>query len=206
MIQIGVLGSTNGSDLPAIVGSINKGKLKGLARIAVVISDREESGILKKAKSFDLTNFYFSKKGLSREDYDKRLSKVLDIYQTNLVALIGYMNILSEGFVDTHANKIMNIHPSLLPSFPGLERQVYRQILDSGCKVSGCTLFFVDKGKDTGPIIMQKSIQVYSDDDVDKLKERTQWAEQKIYPEAIRLFALGKIKVEGRKVIINDNP
>jgi phosphoribosylglycinamide formyltransferase 1 len=205
MLNIGVLGSTNGSDLPAIVGSINKGKLKSLAKIAVVISDKEEAGILKKAESYGISNFYLNKSGLSREDYDKRLSKVFDIYQTNLIALIGYMNILSPEFVNQYENRIMNIHPSLLPSFTGLERQVYRKILDSGCKISGCTLHFVDKGKDTGPIIMQKSIPVYYDDDIDKLKTRTQWAEQKIYPEAIRLFALNKIKVEGGKVIINDN-
>jgi phosphoribosylglycinamide formyltransferase-1 len=116
------------------------------------------------------------------------------------------MNILTPLFVNEYKNRIMNIHPSLLPSFPGLEKQVYKQILDSGCKISGCTLHFVDKGKDTGPIILQKAITVYSNDDIEKLKERTQWAEQKIYSEGIRLFALNKLKIEGGKVIIeNDN-
>jgi phosphoribosylglycinamide formyltransferase-1 len=206
MINIGVLGSTKGSDLPSIIGSINYGKLKGLAKISVVLSNRENAGILKKADSFGIDNHYLSSEGLNREEYDNKLLETLNLYNVNLITLVGYMNILTPLFVNEYKNRIMNIHPSLLPSFPGLEKQVYKQILDSGCKISGCTLHFVDKGKDTGPIILQKAITVYSNDDIEKLKERTQWAEQKIYSEGIRLFVLNKLKIEGGKVIIeNDN-
>lgn len=206
MINIGVLGSTKGSDLPSIIGSINYGKLKGLAKISVVLSNRENAGILKKADSFGIDNHYLSSEGLNREEYDNKILETLNLYNVNLITLVGYMNILTPLFVNEYKNRIMNIHPSLLPSFPGLEKQVYKQILDSGCKISGCTLHFVDKGKDTGPIILQKAITVYSNDDIEKLKERTQWAEQKIYSEGIRLFVLNKLKIEGGKVIIeNDN-
>ncbi len=201
MLNIGVLGSTNGSDLPAIVGSINKGELKGLARIAVVISDRE-SKILKKAEGFSIESYYVSSKGMERVYYDKEISEILYSHEVELIALIGYMRLFSSEFVEKYKNRIMNIHPSLLPSFPGMDRSVHQEVLDSGCKISGCTLFFVDEGKDTGPIIMQKAVPVYDSDDVDSLKARVQSAEQRIYPKGIRLYALKKLKVDGRKVII----
>lgn len=202
MINIGVLGSTRGSDLPAIVGSINKGELKGLAKIAVVISDKKDSGILKRAENFKIENYYLNPEERNREDYDKQISEMLDKYKIELVALMGYMRLFSKGFVERYKNKIMNIHPSLLPLFSGIDRNVHQEVLDCGCKISGCTLFFVDEGKDTGPIIMQKAVPVYDSDNVDILKARVQSAEQKIYPKGIRLYALRKLKVEGKKVII----
>jgi len=202
MINIGVLGSTRGSDLPAIVGSINKGELKGLAKIAVVISDKKDSGILKRAENFKIENYYLNPEERNREDYDKQISEMIDKYKIELVALMGYMRLFSKGFVERYKNKIMNIHPSLLPLFSGIDRNVHQEVLDCGCKISGCTLFFVDEGKDTGPIIMQKAVPVYDSDNVDILKARVQSAEQKIYPKGIRLYALRKLKVEGKKVII----
>lgn len=202
MINIGVLGSTKGSDLPAIVESIEKGELKGLAKIAVVISNRRDSGILKKANNFKIENFYINPDGIGREDYDKKISETLEKYNTHLIILMGYMKLFSNKFIEKYRNKIMNIHPSLLPSFPGINKKVHQAVLDYGCKVSGCTLFFVDEGKDTGPIIMQKAVPVYYYDNVDSLKKRVQSAEQIIYSRGIKLFALNKLKVNGRKVII----
>jgi phosphoribosylglycinamide formyltransferase 1 len=188
-IKIGVLGSARGSDLPNIVESINKGELEGLAKIVSIISDKENSGILHKAENYKIKNCYLNPAGLERADYDKKISEIFEQEGVQLITLIGYMRWLGKDFVEKYKNKIMNIHPSLLPSFPGIDLNVHQQVLDSGCKISGCTLFFVDEGKDTGPIIMQKAVPVYDEDDAEKLKERVQCAEQKIYPRAIKLFA-----------------
>lgn len=198
ILGIGVVGSTNGSDLPAIVKSIKKGKLKGLARIAVMISDKKDSGILKKAKHYKVEHYYLDPKGMERTDYDKKIAEKLDKYNVQLIVLIGYMRLFSSWFVKRYKNKIMNVHPSLLPSFPGIDRSVHKAVLDNGCKVSGCTLFFVDEGKDTGPIIMQKAVPAYKDDSINTLRKRVQKAEQEIYPEAIKLYALGKLKIKTR--------
>jgi phosphoribosylglycinamide formyltransferase 1 len=206
MLNIGVLGSTNGSDLPAIIESINKGELKGLAKIVAVISDNKNAGILQKAKYFGIPNFYIDKQELLKDETrDGKISLIFGLYNIDLIACIGYMRLLSPEFVTEYKNKIMNIHPSLLPSFPGINKNVHEEVLKSGCKRSGCTLHFIDEGVDTGPIIMKKTIPVYKNDNIDSLKARTQKAEQKIYPQGIKLFALGKLKVEGRKVIIDDN-
>ena len=199
MLKIGVLGSTRGSDLLSIQ---QDGELKCLARITVIISDKKDSGILEKAKYYMIENYYLNPKGMGRTDYDKKIAEKLDEHNVQLVVLIGYMRLFSKWFVKKYKNRIMNIHPSLLPSFPGIDRSVHKSVLDYGCKVSGCTLFFVDEGKDTGPIIMQKAVPVFENDNIDTLKKRVQEAEQEIYPEAIRLFALGKLKVEDRKVKI----
>ena len=201
-LKIGVLGSARGSDLPNIVESINKGELKGLAEIVSVISDKENSGILQKAENYKIKNYYLNPLGIQREEYDEQIADIFENENVGLIACIGYMRLLSSGFISEYRNKIMNIHPSLLPYFPGIDLNVHNQVLDYGCKISGCTLFFVDEGKDTGPIIMQKAVPVYDNDDAEALKERVQSAEQKIYPKGIKLFAEGKLKVEGRKVII----
>ncbi len=202
MLEIGILGSTRGTDLSAIVESINKGKLKDLAEIAIIISDREDSRILEKAKKYEIKHYYLSTWGKEREHYDKEIASILDEHNVELITLIGYMRLFSSWFVKKYKNKIMNIHPSLLPSFPGMDRNIHKNVLEYGCKVSGCTLFFVDEGKDTGPIIMQKAVSVYENDNIDTLKARVQKAEQEIYPEAIRLYALEKLKIKGRKVIV----
>lgn len=205
MLNIAVLGSTKGSDLPAIVGSINEGELKGLAKIAVVLSDRKDAEILKKAENFKIQNFYLNPIGITRAEYDHSIAKILDNNKIDLLALIGYMRLFSKEFVERYRNRIMNIHPSLLPSFPGIDEHVHKEVLDCGCKFSGCTLFFVDEGKDTGPIIMQRAVPVYDYDDVESLKARVQSAEQEIYPKGIKLYALGKLKIEGGKVIIQQD-
>lgn len=198
ILEIGVVGSTNGSDLPAIVKSIKKGKLRGLARIAVIISDKKDSGILKKAKQYKIEHYYLDPKGMERAEYDKKIAGKLDKHNVQLVALIGYMRLFSGWFVKRYKNRVTNIHPSLLPSFPGIDRSVHKAVLDYGCKVSGCTLFFVDEGRDTGQIIMQKAVPVYENDSINALRKRVQKAEQEIYPEGIKLYALGKLKIKRR--------
>ena len=203
MLKIGVLGSTRGSDLPAVVESIRKGKLKGLAEIVVVISDKGDSGILEKAGHYRIENCYIYPVGMRRIAYDRAIAAELDRHDVQLVVLIGYMRLLSLWFVRKYENRIMNIHPSLLPSFSGIDRSVHKEVLDHGCKVSGCTLFFVDGGRDTGPIIMQRAVPVLEDDDIDNLKARVQKAEQEVLPEAIKLYALGKLEIQGRRVKIS---
>lgn len=219
--NIGILGSTRGSDLPAIVESINNGELKGLAKIAVVISDKKDAGILEKAKNYGLECIFEDPKDyvslptfdinnkvtapdLSRESYDLKLAKKLKFHNVELIVEIGYMRLHSPEFVREFKHRIMNVHPALLPSFPGIDRSVHQEVLDYGCKVSGCTIHFIDEGKDTGPIIMQGVVPVLEVDTVDALKEKVQLKEQELYPKAIKLYCEGKLKVEGRKVHILD--
>ncbi len=202
MLEIGILGSTRGSDLPAVVENIKTGGLKGLARIAVVISDKKDSGILEKARHYGIENCFLNPKGIKRTDYDRKVAQKLNEHNIRLIVLIGYMRLFTAWFVRKYKHRIMNIHPSLLPSFPGIDRAVHASVLDCGCKISGCTLFFVDEGKDTGPIIVQKAVSVLEDDNVDSLKTRVQKAEQKALTEGIKLYALGKLRVEGKKVKI----
>ena len=209
MIKIGVIGSTKGSDLPAIVECIRDGELKGLAEIVVVISNKKNSGILEKARTYGIENYFVNPKNkdckkLERIQYDIKIDEILDKFYVELTVLIGYDKLFSGEFVSKRENKIMNIHPSLLPDFPGMDRDVHKRVLHSMRKVSGCTLHFVDKGKDTGPIILKKVVSVYENDDVDSLRARVQKEEQEIYHEGIRLYAEGKLKIEGRKVIILD--
>lgn len=200
MLEVGVLGSTRGSDLPAVYSSTQIGELKNIARIAIVVSDKQDCGILQKARSYGVLNCHLDPAGLGREDYDRKVAAELDKSNVGLVVLIGYMRLFSDWFVEEYRNRIMNIHPSLLPSFPGMDRAVHREVLEHGCKVSGCTLFYVDEGKDTGPIIAQKAVPVLENDTIDSLKARVQAAEQEVIPPAIRLYAQGKLRVEGRRV------
>ena len=202
MLEIGILSSTRGSDLPAVVKSIEQGKLRSLARIAVIISNKESSGILEKARHYGIENYFLCSRGIGRIDYDKQVAQRLDRCNVQLIVLIGYMRLFSTWFVEEYQNRIMNIHPSLLPSFSGIDRKVHEDVLKYGCKVSGCTVFFLDEGKDTGPIIMQKVVPVLENDNVDSLRARVQKVEQEILPEAIRLCALGRLEVKARRVKI----
>ncbi len=209
-LNVGILGSTNGTDLPAIVKSINEGELRGLARIAAVISNREGVGILEKADHYNLNGIYLNPKNergklKKRETYDREIAEILEAHKVGLTVCIGYMKLFSAWMIDEYRNRIMNIHPSLLPSFPGMDLDVHQEVLDYGCKVSGCTLFYVDEGKDTGPIILQKAVPVLESDNAETLKLRVQNAEQEILPQGIVLYAQDRLSVEGRKVNILPN-
>ena len=197
-LRIGVLASTRGTDMQAIIDEIEKGKLN--AELVCVVSDRRDAYALKRARKHGIEAIYLNPKRLSKEEYDRRLIQILDERDVDLVLLIGYKRFLTKLFIDRFRNRIMNIHPSLLPAFPGWDLDVHKSVLDYGVKITGCTLHFVDENIDAGPIILQKAVPVYDDDTPQSLKERVQKAEQEIILEGIRLFMKGKLRVVGRKV------
>jgi phosphoribosylglycinamide formyltransferase-1 len=198
--RIAVLGSTKGSDFPAVFDSMRE---YGKAEISLVISDKENAGILKKAKERGVEALFVDpKKFNSREDFDKRILEELKKRQIDLVVLIGYMKLITKPFLKEYENKIINVHPSLLPSFPGMDLNVHKEVLEYGCKVSGATVFFVDEGKDSGPIISQKAVDISENETLESLKTKVQRIEQDILPEAIKLYCEGRLKIEGRKVRI----
>ncbi len=201
MINIGVLASGRGTNLQAIIEAIEEGKTEG--EIKVVISDNPDAYALKRAKQHNIDTQYINfKEFKDREDYDKEIIKTLKKKKVDLVVLAGYMRILTPYFINVYKNKIMNIHPALLPSFPGLHAQ--RQAVEYRVKISGCTVHFVDEGVDSGPIILQKSIQVSADDTEESLAEKILKEEHQIYPQAIQLFSQGRLIIKGRKVFIKE--
>ncbi|MBU0534322.1 MAG: phosphoribosylglycinamide formyltransferase [Candidatus Omnitrophica bacterium] len=201
-LKIAVLGSTRGTNLEAIFNTIQTGELD--AEIIAVISDKKNAYILERARSYGLPAFFIDPKDFNkREDYDKNIIEKLKNEKTDLVLLIGYMRILSLCFVEQFKNKIMNIHPSLLPAFAGgMDLDVHKLVIEQEVEITGCTLHFVDEGTDTGPIILQKTVEVNKDDTPQSLKGKVQEAEQKIIVEGIKLFQKGQLKVENGKVKI----
>ncbi len=201
MLRIGVLVSGRGSNLEAILRSIECGDIKG-ARVVVVISNDPEARALLVARRHGVEALALESKGIPREEYDAKLAETLSSHGvepgSGLVLLAGFMKILSRPFVETYAGRIMNIHPALLPSFPGVSAQ--QQALTHGVKVSGCTVHFVVPEVDAGPIILQKAVPVREGDDEDSLSSRILRQEHRIYPLAVKLFAEGRLRVEGRRV------
>ena len=211
MLNIGILASTKASDMQAIIDAIAAKKLN--ARISVVISDREDAYALERAKKHSINAVFINPnakdilkeedRGKRRELFDKKLSEELEKNNVDLILAIGYMRIISPWLVGKYRNRIMNIHPSLLPKFAGgMDRDVHQAVLDAKEKSTGCTLHFVDESLDNGPIIMQKSVNIGKNETAETLKGKVQEAEQEIIVKAIKLYAEGKIKVEGKKVII----
>ncbi|MEA3453361.1 MAG: phosphoribosylglycinamide formyltransferase [Candidatus Caldatribacteriota bacterium] len=199
MINIGVLASGRGTNLQAIIEAIKEGKIEG--RISIVISDNRNAFALKRAEQNNIETQYIDfNKFKSREDYDKEIIECLKKKDVDLVVLAGYMRILSSYFIKMYKNKIMNIHPALLPSFPGLH--VQRKAIDHGVKISGCTVHFVDEGLDSGPIIIQRAVEVKEDDIEEALTKRILKEEHQIYSRAIQLFARGRLMIKGRRVFI----
>ena len=202
MINIAVFISGRGSNFLALLKNIEKGVLKN-CRIAVVFSNNPNAkGLEYAAKAGIKTIVIPSKNRSDRVEYDKEIINALSEYNVDLICLAGYMRIVTEELVEAYKNKIINIHPALLPSFPGLHAQ--KQALDYGVKVSGCTVHFVDGGMDTGPIILQKTVPVYDNDTEDTLSARILEHEHTAYSEALSLYAAGRLKVSGRKVEILD--
>jgi len=198
MLKIGVLASTK-----AIIDAINSKKLNAI--ISVVISNKKDAYALERARSHNIRAVFIDSKGKEREEFDKEAAEVLDKESVELILLIGYMRILSPWFVRKYKNRIINVHPSLLPAFAGgMDKDVHQKVLNSGVKVTGCTLHFVDESVDSGPIIMQKEVNISKGETADSLKEKVQKAEQEIIVNAIDLFGKGKIKVEGKKVFIEN--
>ena len=205
MVPIGVLVSGRGSNLEAILDAVDRRYItKGEVR--VVVSNKPGVGALEIAKKHRVPTAVLDDKGLPKTDpeYDAKTMATLEAQGVNsrdgLVALAGYFRILGSEFVEKYKNRIMNVHPALLPSFPGLGPQ--KRALEHGVKVSGATVHFAAKDVDSGPIILQTHVPVRDDDTVDTLSERILRQEHRIYPEAIRLFTEGKLKVEGRRVTL----
>lgn len=196
-MNIAVFVSGNGTNLQAIIDAISAGKLK--AKIALVVSDNKDAYALTRAKNANIETFVLSPKGFkTREDYDKEITKELQKRNVSLVVLAGFMRLLSSHFVREYKNKILNIHPALLPSFKGTHG--IKEAFEYGAKRTGVTVHFVDEDLDHGPIILQEIVAVDENDTLDTLEEKIHKVEHKLYPEAIRLFAEGKLKVEGRRV------
>lgn len=201
-LRIAVLGSTKGTDMEGMVRAVQKGELN--AEIAIVISDRKDAYILEKAKNYKIQAVFVNPKDFkAREAFDGKIVEILDKEKIGLVLLIGYMRILSPLFVRRFKNRIINIHPSLLPAFAGgMDLDVHRLVIERGIKITGCTLHFVDEGADTGPIILQEAVKVEGNDTAESLKEKVQSAEQKVIIEGIKLFQSGRLCVKGKIVEI----
>ena len=199
--RLGVLISGSGTNLENIAEKIEGGYLR--ARIAVVISDREDAYGLVRARRHGLQAVVLDPGSFpDRVSFDRELVRILRENGVDLVVLAGYMRLVSPEFVEAFRNRIMNIHPALLPSFPGTSGVA--DALAYGVKVSGVTVHFIDEGLDTGPIILQEAVPVLPGDDVASLHERIHGVEYRLYPEAIRLFCEGRLRVEGRQVRILD--
>lgn len=199
-VSIGVLISGNGSNLQSIIDAIEAGALD--AKIEVVLSNRSEAYGLARARKHNLRSETLDHKAFaSREAYDQAVVDILQQSGVELVVLAGFMRLLSPVFVKAYSNRIMNIHPALLPAFPGL--RVQKRALEHGVRFSGCTVHFVNEECDEGPIIIQAVVPVFPDDTEASLTARILEQEHRIYPRAIQLYAEGRIKVVGRRVLLD---
>jgi phosphoribosylglycinamide formyltransferase-1 len=196
MLTIGVLISGRGSNLQAIIDACARGDITG--RIAVVISNKPDAYGLERARKAGIEAMVIPSKGRERTDFERELSEALESRCVELVCLAGFMRVLSPYFVRRFKHRIMNIHPALLPSFPGEDAQ--GQAFSYGVKVAGCTVHFVDEGVDTGQVIVQTPVEVREDDTADTLSARILEQEHRAYPRAIQLFAEGRLQINGRKV------
>lgn len=202
-LGLGILVSGEGSNLQAILEAIAKGELK--AAVKIVISDRPDALALERAKDFGVPCICLPPSNYpDRKTHEQNLVKKLEEFQVDLLVLAGYRRLLTSTLIEPFRNRIMNIHPSLLPSFKGLNAQ--RQAIEYGVKNSGCTVHFVEEDVDEGPIIAQAAVPVLSDDSVEGLTKRILQKEHQIYPLAIQWFSEDRIRVEGRKVIVERMP
>jgi phosphoribosylglycinamide formyltransferase 1 len=204
LINLGVLISGRGSNMDAILAGIKSGKIRK-AKPSIVISNKPGiSGLKIASEKFHVPTKVMPPDGLKGWNYDQKIVSMLHDHgvtpQSGLVCLAGFMRIISPEFVRRYRMRIMNIHPALLPAFPGLHAQ--KQALDYGVKVTGCTVHFVDEGMDSGPVILQKAVQVKEGDDEESLSARILEQEHELYPEAVRMFCEGRMKIEGRRVSI----
>lgn len=198
-VNIAIFCSGNGTNLQAMIDKVAEGYIP--ASIALVVSDNKDAFALKRAKDAGIETLVLDPKDFgTREDFDKEVIESLEKKKVELVVLAGFMRLLSGPFIKKYENRIMNIHPALLPSFKGT--RAIKDALEYGVKVTGPTVHFVDEKLDHGPIILQKTIEVRGDDTEEILLERMHKKEHEIYPEAVKLFVEGKLKIEGRRVVI----
>lgn len=205
-VRVAVLASGRGSNLQAVIDAIEAGHVG--ARIVAVLSNKQDAHALERARKHGLTDLFLDAKPFagrpdSREAYDHLVLETLRRYDVELVLLAGYMKIVTPVLVKAYENRMMNIHPSLLPSFPGLD--VQKKAIEWGCKVAGCTVHFVTEGVDEGPIILQAAVPILDHDTPETLAARILVQEHNIYPRAVQLFAEGRLRVEGRRVFIRDS-
>jgi phosphoribosylglycinamide formyltransferase-1 len=199
--RIGVLLSGRGSNFEALAESVAAGRIPN-AEIAIVISNREGAPGIDKARARGIPAQIIPSKGLEREPYDRLVIAALEEKKVDLVCLAGYMRLLSPAFVAAYRGRILNIHPSLLPAFPGLESQ--RQAIEHGAKFSGCTVHFVDENLDAGPIILQAAVPIRDDDTPETLSGRVLKEEHRIYSEAVRIVLEGRYRMDGRRVLLTN--
>ncbi|HKT12873.1 MAG TPA: phosphoribosylglycinamide formyltransferase [Terriglobia bacterium] len=198
MKNIGILLSGRGSNFEAIARNAAAGKIPG--RIALVVSNREQAPGLERARQMGLNTLFIPPKGVERDAYDGKVVAALKEAQVDLVCLAGFMRILSPVFIRAFPGRILNIHPALLPAFPGLDAQ--KQALDYGVKFTGCTVHIVDEGMDTGPIVLQAVVPVLNDDTVETLSARILKEEHRIYSEAVCLMLEDKVRIDGRRSVL----
>jgi phosphoribosylglycinamide formyltransferase 1 len=204
-LRVAVLASGRGSNLQALIDAIESGQVQ--VQIVTVISNKKDAAALERARKHGLKDLFVDPKPFAgrpdgREAYDRVLLEILQQHEVELVLLAGYMKIVTAVLVNAYANRMMNIHPSLLPSFPGLD--VQKKAIDWGCKLSGCTVHFVTEGVDEGPIIIQAAVPILDEDTPETLAARILVQEHKIYPRAVQLFAEDRLHIDGRRVFIND--
>ena len=201
--NIGVLVSGRGSNLQSIIDHVESGYLKDI-KLSVVISDIKDAYALERAKIHGIDAVFIDPRAYGNKiEFEKKIIETLQLYGVDLVLLAGYMRILGSEVIQAYRDRIMNIHPALLPSFKGLHGP--RQALEYGVKVAGCTVHFVDEGMDSGPIILQSCVPVKDDDTESTLASRILEQEHRIFPEAVKLFTEGKLKVDGRIVLRREN-
>jgi phosphoribosylglycinamide formyltransferase-1 len=201
LLRLGILVSGRGSNMEAIIKAGEEGKLK--AEVVAVISDWAEAPALAKAKDKNIPAYYIDPKGFNgKEEYEEELIRIFQLHKVDLIVLAGFMRLLSSRFLGRYKNKVINIHPSLLPSFPGLDPQ--KKAIDYGVKLSGCTVHFVDEGMDTGPIILQRAVPVLNGDDEQSLSDRILVEEHDLYWRAIQMIAEDKITIQNRKVVLKE--
>jgi phosphoribosylglycinamide formyltransferase-1 len=196
--NVGVLVSGRGSNLQALIDAAAAGRLGGT--LAVVVSNVESAPALDRARRAGIPAVFRDHRGRRRDDYDDELAGILRTHGVQVVCLAGYMRLLSPRFVRAFAGNILNVHPSLLPAFPGLEAQ--RQAWEHGVRISGATVHLVDEGLDSGPIVLQEAVPVLGSDDVEALAARILEAEHRIYPRAVRAMLDGRCRLVGRRVIL----
>jgi phosphoribosylglycinamide formyltransferase-1 len=198
-MNIAILASGRGTNFEAIAKACIDGKIN--AKVAVLIVDRKNIDAIDRAEKLGINWIYVDPYSFpSREDYDRKIVSILKYLNVELVCLAGYKKVVSKVFVDSFPNRIMNIHPTLLPSFPGLKP--HEKAIKFGVKISGLTVHFVDEGVDTGPIIVQAAVPVSPDDTKETLSEKILRLEHKVYPQAVKWFVDGRIEIQGRKVIV----
>ncbi len=201
MKNLAIMVSGRGSNMVNIVEETKKGNIKG--RVKVVISNKADAPALEKAKAYGIDTYTVLQSDFSsKSEYDKKVIEILKGYDIDLVVLAGYMKLLTKEFVDAYPNRIVNIHPALLPSFRGLDAQ--KQAFDFGVKIAGCTVHFVDEGMDTGKIIAQRAVIVDEEDTVESLTEKILKEEHKLYPYVVKLLCEDRVIVEENKIRIKE--